>query len=986
MKHAREGVHNRIFSVILKRAITLLICATLMLIPVATAYASENDQNTTDTEGKVVRVGWYESAYCYTDQFGRKTGMAYEYQQKIAAYTGWTYEYVNGTWPELLKKLKDGEIDLLSDVSYKGERIGQMLYSTLPMGTESYYIFIKSGNNALTLDDVKTFEGKRFAVDKDSIQEDCLRSWAEQNEIEIELIQNLNQSPENCIKMLDSGFIDAYVTMDTYGKNDVLSPVCKIGTSDYYFAVNKDREDLLKELNHAMCNIQNEDPFYNQRMYQKYIWSVSVNSYPSEDELEYLAKHNTIRIGYRDNYLPFCASEGGELYGTLKDYLDYASTCLHGVKINFEAVPYKTTEESLEAMDRGEVDAVFPLSMNSYDSENAGLFITDQVMDTEIYVVVKTKGINILDNSDNTVVLLKGNINFDNFVKDNYPEYNIIWREPLEEVYATVARGEADCAIVNGNRINTTDTLRRRHKLSLLTTGKEMSFSFAVKRNNGILYSILNKTANLIDESTIDASLSRYSNNTEKVSFTDYLNDNIPSVLAALAIVASLILFLLLQKVKSDKKAKDRQKLIAATERDPLTKLYTRNFFFEYANRLYKDNPDKKMDAIVLNIEQFHVVNALYGWSFGDIVLRALGDEISKFIKEKDGIACRTQADRFDIYCSTDGDYHKLFDRFQQRIDSCAQNVNLRIRMGIMPWQDGMEPIQLFDRARTACTMVRGGQKTRLMVFSEDMRIRELLDHRLLNDLKRAVETREFLVYYQPKFNIQTNPPTLCSAEALVRWNHSELGMIPPGDFISLFEKHGQIGVVDKYVWAEAARQIAEWKKEYGVILPVSVNLSRVDIFDPESEEIIEKIVQDAGIGRANLHLEVTESAYTENEDLVIDVVKKFRDKGYHIEMDDFGTGYSSLNMLSHMPIDVLKLDRSFIKDIESDKDSGKNVRLVELILDIAKSLKLVVVAEGVENDAQCNFLKKRGCEIVQGYYFSPPLPADEFERKFIKK
>ncbi|WP_029233487.1 EAL domain-containing protein [Butyrivibrio sp. VCB2006] len=969
-----------------RRVAALLLCAALLFVavvslcslPGVSSFAKEN-------EGKVVRVGWYESPYCYTDRFGRRTGMAYEYQQKIATYTGWAYEYVTGTWPQLLEMLLNGEIDILSDVSYMPERQDFIWFSSLPMGTESYYMFVKAGNEEMTLDDLSTFQGKKVLVDRGSIQENLVRQWAAQNNIEIEIIENVVSSPDICIGWLNHGDVDIYVTLDTYGSSEICSPVCKIGSSDFYFGVNKERSDLLKEINHAMTKIQNEDPFYNQRVYQKYIWSVNSTSYLTEEELNWLEKHGTIRVGYRDNYMPFCESGDDGLTGALGDFLDRASVSMRNTEINFEAIPYKTTEESLEALDRGEIDVVFPVSMGPYDSEKADLFTTDSIMDTEIYAVVKTRGKDIFEKKVNTVALLAGNINFDNFVKDYFPDWMIVWYPTLDEVYAAVARGNADCAMVNGNRINKTDALRRQYNLSLLSTGEEMGFSFGVKRKNGTLLAIMNNAVNRIPEASIDAMLSKYANQAEKVSFADYLNDNLPSVIAMVAVVASLILFLLLLKMRSDKAASDRQKLIAATERDSLTKLYTRNFFFEYAKEKFDGNPDKRFDAMVMNIEQFHVINALYGWNFGDTVLKALGDEISKYVKENNGIACRSQADRFDVYASTTGDYQSIYQRFQDRLDKCATNVNIRLRMGVMPWQKDIEPVQLFDRARTACSMIRGGYHNRVMVFSEEMREREILENRLIIDLKRAIDNHEFLVYFQPKFDIQADPPKLYSAEALVRWEHPELGMIPPGSFISVYEKSGHIGALDKYVWLETAKQIADWKKRLGITLPVSVNLSRIDIFDPEIVDTIDNLVEECGIDRADLHLEVTESAYTENEDVVIGVIKVFREKGYHIEMDDFGTGYSSLNMLSHMPIDVLKLDRSFIKDIGVNNSDDKDSRMVELILDIAKSLKLLVVAEGVETQTQLQFLKERGCEFIQGYYFSPPLSAAEFENKFLK-
>ena len=278
--------------------------------------------------------------------------------------------------------------------------------------------------------------------------------------------------------------------------------------------------------------------------------------------------------------------------------------------------------------------------------------------------------------------------------------------------------------------------------------------------------------------------------------------------------------------------------------------------------------------------------------------------------------------------------------------------------------------------------MARGHYKKHLIVFDETVRDRELYEQRLLGDLRRALDSYEFEIYYQPKYNIQTEPPKLVSAEALVRWNHPELGMISPDDFIPLFERNGQISLIDKYVWEEAARQIVRWRDTCGIMIPVSVNLSRVDVFDPMLGNTLDSILAFNRLDHSALKLEVTESAYTENADQVIHVIQNLRGKGYEIEMDDFGTGYSSLNMLSAMPIDVLKMDRAFIRNIEH---SEKDIQLVSLILDIAKSLKIPVVAEGVETEEQLSLLKKLGCSLAQGYYFSRPLHASEFESTFIR-
>ena len=427
----------------------------------------------------------------------------------------------------------------------------------------------------------------------------------------------------------------------------------------------------------------------------------------------------------------------------------------------------------------------------------------------------------------------------------------------------------------------------------------------------------------------------------------------------------------------------DGRNLISAAERDKLTGLYNRGFFFEYAERIYRYHPELHMDAVSVDIERFHSVNELNGREFGDRVLRTIGGEIMDFLSKTEGIASRIEADRFDIFCLHREDYHDVLGRLQKAVNAMSDRVNVRLRMGVKPWSEGVEPSLMFDRARVACNMVRGSYKTHLVVFDDDMRERELFQQRLLNDLRRAVEEHQFIVYFQPKYNIQCDPPRLSSAEALIRWRHPELGMISPGTFVPLFERNGLIHVVDNYVWEQTVRQIAAWRDRLGMTLPVSVNRSRTDIFDPALEKNLLHLVESNGLTPKELKLEVTESAYTDSASQLISVIENLRGYGFEIEMDDFGSGYSSLNMLSSLPIDVLKMDMRFIQNVREDV---REFRLVELILDIARYLDVPVVAEGVETAEQLALLRKAGCELVQGYYFSKPVPPEEFEKLILKQ
>ena len=966
---------HRITRVCGRRYVPLALCVILLAALLSPLAACAEDAD------KVVRVGWYDSSFNHMDKSGRRSGYAYEYQMKVSAYTGWTYEYVPGSWSDLLEMLEKGEIDLLSDVSHTPEREEYMLYSALPMGAEEYYLFIAPGNDEISQTDFATLNGKRVGVNKASIQADFYADWARQYDVSAELVE-VTCSEDESLQMLSNGKLDAYVTVDTFVDTESAVPVCKIGESDFFFALSKNRPDLLSALNAAMNRIQDEDHYYNQQMYERYIKRVGANAFLSGDEVDWLAGHGPIRVGYQDDYLAFCARDKatGELTGILKDYLAYASGCMANAHIDFEPTAFPTVAAALDALKKGEVDCVFPANFSAYDGEAMDMVMTPSLMSTDIYAVVHLDDKTRLDTKGHVVVAVnEGNHNYDVFLLDNYPDWTKVYYPTTADCLKAVANGVADCVLVSNYRYNNIARMCEKYRLTTFTTGLSVDYYFAINKGDTELYSIMTKTIGMVPDSTVNAALSYYISADAKLTLSDFILDNIWIVLAVIAVILIVILALMVKSIRAERRA---QALISATETDGLTGLYNRDFFFQYAYRMYREHPDTPMDAIVLNIDQFHSVNDLNGREFGDQVLKVLGAEIHAISEEAGGIAGRFEADRFDIYCRHTDDYQAIFDRLQGKLNELSMNASIRLRMGVMPWQAKVEPMQQFDMARTACSMARGHYKEHLIVFDEKVREREIYEQRLLNDLRRAVDEYEFEVYYQPKYDIQSDPPKLVSAEALIRWRHPELGMISPADFIPLFERNGQIAIVDKYVWNEAARQIVKWREEYGVTIPVSVNLSRVDVFDPTLESTLDGILRYNGLEHEAFKLEVTESAYTENAGQVIRVVESLRNKGYEVEMDDFGTGYSSLNMLSAMPIDVLKMDRAFVQNIEHNE---KDIQLVALILDIAKNLKIPVVAEGVETEAQIKLLKDLGCSVVQGYYFSRPLHPTEFENIYVK-
>lgn len=427
----------------------------------------------------------------------------------------------------------------------------------------------------------------------------------------------------------------------------------------------------------------------------------------------------------------------------------------------------------------------------------------------------------------------------------------------------------------------------------------------------------------------------------------------------------------------------EQKRLIDHTQVDELTHLYAREFFFEYVKQLRSTDIDEDMVAVVLDIEHFHLINEIYGHHEGDFVLTKIAEILTKQFEDSLGIACRAEADTFYIYMDRCDDYKRLLDDIIKELkDTKVSPSQIRLRMGVNSATDSEDSVHgLFEHARLACNLVRGDFMNQVGYYDKDLHDKQIYHERLVSDFDKSIRNNDFLVYYQPKYSILHGEPMLSSAEALVRWNHPELGMISPGDFIPLFESNGLIQKLDQYVWKTAAAQIKEWKNKFGLTIPVSVNVSRIDIYNPELEDLLIGIIETNSLKPDELFLEITESAYSEDSARLIEVVNSLRDKGFEIEMDDFGTGYSSLNMLTSIPIDALKMDMSFVRQMLNDDMS---LKLVQLIIDISNFLDVPVIAEGVETEEQLATLKELGCDLIQGYYFSKPVPASEFE-SFIK-
>ena len=524
-----------------KRLAAVLICFIMamgILLPAA-APAEET---------KIIRVGWYETPFNQKDRFGRRTGYAYEYQRKIAAYTGWKYEYVEGNWSELLQMLIDGRIDLMSDVSYTEARSEQMLYSNFPMGSELYYLYVDPDNTEISIHDVSTLNGKKVGVTASSVQRGFFEEWAKERGLTVELVP-LDCSEEESLAMLKLGKLDAFVTLDTYGDPNVSIPLWKIGSSDFFFAVSKSRPDLLEELDVALSRIQDENKHYSEQLSAKYLQNAGTNRYLTVEENAWLENHGTIRVGVQDNYLAFCAADkDGNLTGALKDYLEFASGVLENAHPTFEAVVYPTASAAIAALKNGEVDCMFPANLADYDAETQGLLMSPPMMRTEMDAVVRAADKqDFLRKSQVRVGVNQGNPNYEMFLMEHYPSWTPVLYPDTPACLDAVAAKKADCIIISNYRFS--DIAKQCSKLNLTTvyTGVDMDYCMALREGETVLYSILSKIISEVPDSTVNAALTYYSSETPASGFASFLTGNPVAVaLAALSIVLLAVIVILL--------------------------------------------------------------------------------------------------------------------------------------------------------------------------------------------------------------------------------------------------------------------------------------------------------------------------------------------------------------------------------------------------------------------------------------------------------
>ncbi|MBQ7775942.1 MAG: EAL domain-containing protein [Lachnospiraceae bacterium] len=432
------------------------------------------------------------------------------------------------------------------------------------------------------------------------------------------------------------------------------------------------------------------------------------------------------------------------------------------------------------------------------------------------------------------------------------------------------------------------------------------------------------------------------------------------------------------QEIRDTNTSEERMYL-NGIEINPLTGLYFSHAFTGKADEFLKEMSPEGYCMVAIDLEHFRLFNKLYGREQGDELLILLADSLREYRKNYGGVIGYLGGDNFAVLTYYDKDHLKELRRtIKNIIKRWSNTVGFMPAFGIYPITDVTVPAAtMYDRATIALNQVVGNYTSRCCVYSSDMEEKVEEELRLLSEIQEALQKEEFTFFVQPQCDISTG--RIVGGESLVRWRHPQKGLIPPGVFVPVLEKNGFIASLDRYVWKKVCQWLREWLDKGYQPVPVSINVSRIDIFSMDVPAYLTELLQTYDLPAKLLKVEITESAYAESNDKIIRTVKQLQDAKLLVMMDDFGSGYSSLNMLKSIAVDVLKLDMRFL-DINEQEES-KGIGILESVVNMARQMRMPIIVEGVETQKQESYLLKLGCRYSQGYYYYKPMPIEEFEQ-----
>ena len=557
------------------KSICAMLCLLLLLpalLPVKAAAET--------TPAKVVRIGSFEDTFNYVNEKGVRKGYGYELLQTLSGYTGWEFEYVTCDWSDCFEKLKNGEIDIMGDISYTSDRAEEMLFSDEPMGEEKYYLYADLSREDIIASDFRTLNGKRIGVLMGTEPELMLTEWEEKYDLKTQHVNIANN--EDVKQKLANHEIDCFVSLEESFWADLgISTIARVGSSGIYYAINKDRPDLKEELDYAMRALDEAAPFYTADLYKQY-FSLDYTPILTGEEQAWLKEHGAIRMGFltSDSGVSVYDPSTGGITGTITDYIQFAIGCLGNQELEFQMVGYDSKEAELGALKSGEIDMVFHFDQSPNLAEEYRVACTNTTWTSNMMAVTNKQHFD--ENQANRVAVPQNKLSLTRYLAVYYPQWEIVDCATPEDAAKLVQSGQADCFVTG---TGSEDKYNKRYDFYSVPLPNPAKSCFAVNSGNGILLSILNKTIKAMPANMLTGALAMYKSAARKVTLGEFIKDNFFMVLLVSSIFVAVILFAILKLLQKARKAEAAARKAANDTQELNAKLQIAAEKAESANR-----------------------------------------------------------------------------------------------------------------------------------------------------------------------------------------------------------------------------------------------------------------------------------------------------------------------------------------------------------------------------------------------------------------
>ena len=557
------------------RSICAMLCLLLLLPALFPVKAAAET-----VPAKVVRVGSFEDTFNYVNEKGIRKGYGYELLQTLSGYTGWQLEYVTCDWSDCFEKLKNGEIDIMGDISYTEDRTEEMLFSDEPMGEEKYYLYADLSREDITASDYKTLNGKKIGVLMGAESEVMLTEWEEKYGLKTQHVNIANN--EDVKQKLANHEIDCFVSLEESCWAELgISTITRVGSSGIYYAINKDRADIKEELDNAMRALEDANPFYTADLYKRY-FSLDYTPILTGEEKAWLKEHGAIRMGFltSDSGVSTYNPSTGAITGTITDYIQFAKDCLGNQELEFQLVGYDSKEAELDALKSGEIDMVFHFDQSPNLAEEYRVACTNTTWTSTMMAVTNKQHFN--ENQANRVAVPQNKLSLTRYIAVYYPQWEIVDCAAQEDAARLVKDGQADCFVTG---VSSQENYSKKYDFYSVLLPNPAKSCFAVNSGNRHLLSILNKTIKAMPTNMLTGSLAMYKSSSRKVTLSEFIRDNFFMVLLVSSIFVAVILLAILKLLRKARKAEAAARKAANDAQELNAKLQIAAENAESANR-----------------------------------------------------------------------------------------------------------------------------------------------------------------------------------------------------------------------------------------------------------------------------------------------------------------------------------------------------------------------------------------------------------------